>query len=421
MPQDQSPAALLARLAEHPRADELSALVRTVALGAADERRTRLQDGLQELMAEAGLGCDDADTPLGNPLRALAKADGADGAARGLLGGLLARGIALAPPADAEGIGRLAQQLAWLSAHTPFDALWALDVALGSGAERYWHALAAWLARVDRGELGGELRPGALAAVAAIAASAAPSAGEERRRLHESLSDPGYRALLGLGPAAPTGEAGAATSEGPAASDGAAAGMGEGGGPAAAGESKLGGELVPAPLRLWALVLWAVTGVLLLRWLLRGLGRGVLRLRRPAELRVAPAGLTLSARLEVLGRTLRSSEIHVPHENLARAVREVRYPRLGIYVGLLSLALGSYLGVSWFVDGARAGSPSLLGLGIVVFGLGVLLDFVFAGLLPAGTGRTRLVFVPRKGAALALSTPDAAAATAALRRLASRT
>jgi hypothetical protein len=165
------------------------------------------------------------------------------------------------------------------------------------------------------------------------------------------------------------------------------------------------------------LVLWAVTGLLLLRWALRGLGRGVLRVKRPAELCVASSGITLSSRIEMLGRTLRSSEVHLPFENVARAVREVRYPRLGTYVGLLSLAIGSYFGVSWFLDGARAASPSLLGLGAVVFGLGVLVDFVFAVLLPAGAGRTRLVIMPRKGAILALQTRNAADASAVLRRM----
>jgi len=414
MPQDQSPAAALAQLSEHPRFEELSALVRTVALAAADERRTRLQDGLQELMVEAGLGFDDGETPLGNPLRLLEKADGTDGGARRLLGALLAHSVALALPRDDEAIDRLGQQLAWLSAHTPLDALWALDAALEDEAEPLWHALGRWIERIDRGELGCEQRPGALAAVVALKLSASPAADEERAKLRDTLGDPSYRALLGAARPEPAGAddlAGAAPST-PAPADEAPAEE-----PSA--EAMLEGELVPAPMRAWALVLWAVTGLLLLRWALRGLGRGVLRMKRPAELRVGSSGLTLSSRLEVLGRTLRSSETHVPLDNVARAVREVRYPRLGTYVGLLSLALGSYLGVSWFLDGTRAGSPSLLALGVVVFGLGVLLDFVFAVLLPAGTGRTRLVIVPRKGAALALQTRNAAGAGAALRRLSS--
>jgi hypothetical protein len=279
-----------------------------------------------------------------------------------------------------------------------------------------WHALARWVEQIDRGELPSELRPGALAAVAALATSASPAAEQEREQLAASLADPGYRALLRAARPEPApgqaGDSATVPSSAPAAAEPVAGEPPD--------EAKLEGELVAAPMRLWALVLWAVTGLLLLRWLLRGLGRGVLRMRRPAELRVGSNGLTLSSRLEVLGRTLRARETHVPLDNVARAVREVRYPRLGTYVGLLSLALGSYLGVSWFIDGTRAASPSLLVLGVVVFGLGVLLDFAFAVLLPAGTGRTRLVIVPRKGAALALQTRNVAGAGAALRRLASR-
>src|SRR5262245_40040588 len=46
-------------IAGHPRGDDLARLVRTVALAAADERRTRFSDGLDELCAEAELRGDD--------------------------------------------------------------------------------------------------------------------------------------------------------------------------------------------------------------------------------------------------------------------------------------------------------------------------------------------------------------------------
>jgi len=50
----------------------------------------------------------------------------------------------------------------------------------------------------------------------------------------------------------------------------------------------------------------------------------------------------VQTRFELLGKTLRESELHIPRAALARAAREVRYPRLATYVGIATLLLGSY-------------------------------------------------------------------------------
>src|SRR5260221_144519 len=49
--------------AEHPRCADLGAVVRTLCLNAADEKSTRLGDGLAEVLSEHGLG--EADGALG--------------------------------------------------------------------------------------------------------------------------------------------------------------------------------------------------------------------------------------------------------------------------------------------------------------------------------------------------------------------
>lgn len=100
-----------------------------------------------------------------------------------------------------------------------------------------------------------------------------------------------------------------------------------------------------------------------------------------------------------------------------RATREVRYPRLGTYAGLTALALGSYIGVGWFIDGIRAQSLSLATMGLLVVVLGVALDFVLVSLLPGRKGKCRLVLVPRKGAATCVGWVDATKADALLRQL----
>ena len=180
------------------------------------------------------------------------------------------------------------------------------------------------------------------------------------------------------------------------------------------------GELVSAPLGPVLFALGAVSGILVLRWLLRFVSRVLLRSKRPAQLTVQAAGITIDSSWSLLGRKLGSSQTHIPFTNLARAVREVRYPRLATYVGLVALALGTFVGVSLFTDGGRSGSPSLLALGAAVFGGGVLIELASSSVLPSRQGKHRLVFVPRRGRTIALSTEDAAAADAALRVLATQ-
>jgi hypothetical protein len=164
----------------------------------------------------------------------------------------------------------------------------------------------------------------------------------------------------------------------------------------------------------------AVTGVLIVLRAARLLGRWVLRYRRPAEMRFSARGVTVVSKTELLGRTLREHETHIPMEALLFARREVRYPRLGLYAGLFALAAGSYFGISLFIDGARAGSPELLGMGALIVAIGVALDFALVNAAPSARGRCRVVVVPRKGAALALGSVDVAQADAGLGRLAAR-
>jgi hypothetical protein len=390
---------VLEQLSELERADDLARLVRTVALTAADEGHGRLHDGLKELLDEAGLSHEDGAIGDGNVLGALEAPAGAGVEIRRQLSALLARGVALDVPEDEPTARRLAERLAWLSAHTVLDGLWALDAALGPEAERLYGALGRFVAAADSAEIGLDHRPSALAAASALAASESVVARSLQASLLDTIGDSALRRALA--PAAPAG----APVPRPSASHEPAAAI------------TLCGELVPPPLRGAGLVLWALTGLLIVRLAVRWLLRLVLRLRRPAELHLRADGLTLESTTVLLGRKLRQAEVIVPKSNLARASREIRYPRLALYAGLLSLCVGSYVGISLFVDGARAGSPSLLGLGAVVFGAGVLLDLLLSVILPGRQGKVRVVVTPRKGRAFALLTPDADAARAALRKL----
>ncbi|WP_438030251.1 hypothetical protein [Sorangium sp. So ce233] len=386
----------------------------TAAFAAADERRTTLEGGLAELVDRAGLSAADAETRFGNVIRALERgtSEGAGSATRVLLATLLARGVALSPPEGPEAEGRVAEALVWLATYTSVDALTALDAALGERAAGLWRAVAALVRRADQGALPQLGRAGAIIAAAALRVSASPAARAEAAALVDEVRDPIVRSLLrdalspGRRPSRAPGVDGADEAWATGAPEL------EGGVPA-----RLAGELSPPPRGPVALVLLAATGILLVMHAGRLAGRFLLRYRRPAAIEVGPRGVTVRSRTELLGRALREQETYIPVEALLRATREVRYPRLGLYAGLVALGLGTYLGMSLLVDGARAGSPELLGMGALVFAFGAALDFGLSHLETATRGRCRVVLVPRKGPAVALAGVERAAADLALSRL----
>jgi hypothetical protein len=399
MPVDRSPHAVLEEIASRPRGDDLARLVHTAAFAAADEKRARIEDGLAELVERARLKGDDAETSYGNVLRALERGgvEAAGSATRALLAGLLARGVALSPPVGAEAEARVAESLVWLAANTSIDALTALDAALDEKAEGLWLAVATLIRRVDAGTAPLVGRAGAIIAASALRESSSPAARSEVRALAEDARDPIVRSLL-----APTSAASASASQAPGHD-----------GPATVAV----GEMVPAPHGPVALVLLGFTGILAVMHLGRLLGQLALRYRRPAELQVSSKGVLIHTRTELLGRTLKERDIHIPIEALLRATREVRYPRLALYVGLGALAIGSYFGISLFVDGARAGSPELLGIGLLLVVIGIALDYVLSNIVPSGKRSCRVVLVPRKGSAVAMGGLDPLRADEALSRL----
>ncbi len=182
------------------------------------------------------------------------------------------------------------------------------------------------------------------------------------------------------------------------------------------------GEMMPPPRGQLATALMAATGVLLVARGARLVARYVLAYRRPAELTLASdGGLRLHWRTEILDRTLGDGDVHVPRGSLVSASREVLYPRLAAYAGLLALVGGSYVGVSTLVDGVRAGSPSLVAGGLLVVAAGLALDFGVWVLLPGLRGRCRIVVVPRDGRRLCIGAVDVERADALLAKLASGT
>ncbi|WP_437282507.1 hypothetical protein WME90_18600 [Sorangium sp. So ce375] len=420
MTPEHSPYAVLDELAGHPHGDDLARVVHTAAFAAADERRTTLEGGLAELVDRAGLSVADAETRFGNVVRALERgtSEGAGSATRVLLATLLARGVALSPPDGPEAEGRVAEALVWLATYTSVDALTALDAALGERAAGLWRSIAALVRRADQGALPLLGRAGAIIAAAALRGSTSPDARAEAAALVDEVRDPIVRSLLRDALSAVRRPSRAPSASG-AAQEGAGAAGGERWAPEHDGGApgRLAGELSSPPRGPVALVLLAATGILLVMHVLQLAGRFLLRYRRPAALEISSKGVTVRSRTELFGRTLRERETYIPVEALLRATREVRYPRLALYAGLVALGLGTYLGVSLLVDGARAGSPELLGMGALVFAFGAALDFGLSHLETATRGRCRVVLVPRKGPGVALAGIERDAADLALGKL----
>ncbi len=344
-------------LSQHARLVDLAALAHGVMTSAAEGRRTgRPSKRALDLAADRTLTRDDAATPFGNALDVLDKGP-SNADERSLARALAAHALAAHRPRDASEEVLAANDLLWLAAHTPFDAIGLIDKALGDDAPRLWAAIVEVLKRrASRGcwvPLPRAPRIPRLRAPAPArrAASRADGACAARARRDDAPRADGHLARR------------------------------------------------PRDARLF--------------------GRVALAYKTPAEIAISDdGGVRVRWRVELLGRTLRDRDVLVPRASLARAAREVRFSGVMLYAGLLALAVGSYLGVSAFVDGVRAASPTLLATGLAVIALGLGLDFVFSCAVPGARGRCRVLFVPRAGAKLCIGDVEQSRADALLARLA---
>lgn len=381
------------KLREAPDTAALAALVSRVALASAVLRRPDLASKFHAPAAESlaaiqagGIDPERAQTAFGNPLTALEQ--GPEGPAeRQLLGALLAIGIgARLPESDSER-DALAADLVWLATHSTIDALAFMDAALRETAAGMWEAVA-HVARDPEAVAPEFGRAEALIAAAAIAASKSEVAHRARLHLSHAATDTGVRALA----------AGAVT----------------------ANAERLDGELSLPPFGPVVTALLTVTLLLFALQVGRVLLRWVLAFKRPASISIGPNGLELSQRTELLGKVLRERSIVVPLGSLVRVTRETRYARLGMYVGLVALVIGSYFGMGLLVDAVRVpgGSASLFGLAVLMMVLGLAVDFTFSNAADTVRGKCRMLVVPQRGRTLCLGSLDPARADAMLATIA---
>jgi len=374
---------------ELPRVSDLAAVARAVTIRAF-ESRGRDSDTSQviRLSDEISLPRSEGDTEFGNVLDVLERGPDGD-SQRNLACAMAALVLAYDPPMGREDEENTAERTLWLAANTAFDATGLLDRALGARASALWLAIAERIRRIDRDRICSSNRCLAIIGALALTSSATKEAQRELGSLRTVVRDPKVLRVLSI---SRPGEL-----------------------------SSIKGELTSPPRGAFWTTILAFCGALFVVHAGRLFGRWALGYRRPVEMFLASNGeVRLSSRSEMLGRVLSRRELIVPHGGLAQIVRDVRYPKLAFYSGLLALSIGSYVGVSAFVDGARVLSPSLLatGLGIVVLGLG--LDFAFSSLSQAAQGCSRLLIVPRTGSPICIGGVSIESTDAILLRLADR-
>jgi hypothetical protein len=322
----------------------------------------------------------DAQTDFGNVLSILERG-AEDPAERAIVSAFVAAGIVRAVEKDPNSAKKWAEQGAWLAAHAGFDPLAAFPDGVDPSVLRPIHRAIAELARqIDLGKVPTADRAELLVATAALADAvdgpgADPEVAQAVSRLAADLSDPVAARLI----TARAAEAPATVVQT---------------GPSAAA---LHGKLAPIPRPAWLTILFAITGWLLIRSIAVLIGELVLGLKRAARVEIGPGGVEVRAKVALLGRELRDIHELYPFDGIASIARDVRYPSLPLYVGLVALLIGTYAGISFLSWGVQAASPRLLMYGVVALIVGVVLDLLLTAVLPGARGKVRLVVQPKKG------------------------
>ncbi len=365
----------------HAHAAKIAQVAADVAARLADGRqRHAAAADIDQIAQGVGLERGDAQTDYGNVLSILERG-AEDSAERAIVSAFVAAGVVRAIEKDGALAKKWSERLAWLGAHAGFDPLAALPDGADTGTLRALHRSVAELARqIDLGKVPENGRAELLVATAALGdAVASPDVDAETAqvvsRLAADLSDPvAARLITARSADAPatlvqTGPSGTA----------------------------LHGRLAPVPRSPILTVIFALSGFLLLRSVALVIADKILGLQRDARLEVTPSGLEVRAKIALLGRELRDVHELYPSDGLSIVSRDVRYPSLPLYAGLLALLVGTYAGVSFLSWGVQSASPPLLGYGLLALILGVVLDLLLTSVLPGSRGECRVVITPKQG------------------------
>lgn len=356
---------------------------------------------VDDLAQRVGLEQADAETEFGNVL-AILQRGAEDPAERAIVAAFVAAGVVRATEANPSSARRWAERLCYLGAHAGFDPLATLPADASTEAlSPLVHALADHARAIEVGKAPRGDRAELLVAVAALAEVVRRGDAETAQltsRLAADLTDPLAARLITV------------------QSEDAPATLVQSGPSTAA----LAGELAAPTRPAWLTVVLALCGWLLVRAIAVGVGRLVLGLKRTARVELNASGLEVRAKTELLGREL--SDVHAvfPLSGLSLVRREVRFPSLHVYVGLVALLVGTYLGVQFLSWGALGGSVRLLSYGFLLLALGVVVDLLLVAIVPGSRGKVRVMVVPKKGAAVCVGGLEAQAADRLLAEIAKR-
>jgi hypothetical protein len=380
-----TPAEVVSALGNHRHLEAVVHFVRRSAMDAADRRQASFASRTPEARERSlpalpdGLAKEDFNTRYGNVAELVGHgvATPTEALVLGVLLALSAREEAASEREEETLVGHMT----WLAAHTPCDALLALEAAAGE-REGLWRALAR--IAVEPVEVAPDFgRTEALLAAATLGSTLSPAAAVPRTRALARAEDPPVRALLALGGIA---------------------------------RVPLSGELLPTPFGQFTTAVLALTLVLGAFQLVRLVARLAFGYRRPASFTLTERGLELTYRVELLGRVLKERTLLVPLANLASVTREVQYPRAGLYAGLAALVIGTYFGMGLFVDALRVpgGSSSLMAMAVALVVAGLAIDFLLSSGIDGMRGRCHVLVEPRKGKPICLGATDAVQADAML-------
>jgi hypothetical protein len=380
-----TPAEVVSALKNHPHLEEVVRYVRRAAMDAAEHRRavfaSRTAEGHERAVPSLpdGLTRSDFDTRYGNVAHLVEH--GVVTPTEALVMGVLLALSAREETTSDDEEETLVAHMTWLAAHTPCDALLALEAAAGE-REALWRALAR--IAIEPVEVAPDFgRTEALLAAATLGSSLSPASALPRTRALARAEDPPVRALLALGGIA---------------------------------RVPLSGELLPTPFAPLTTAILALTLILGAYQLARLVGRLAFGYRRPASFTLTERGLELTYRVELLGRVIKEQTLLVPLANLSSVTREVQYPRAGLYAGLAALVIGTYFGMGLFVDALRVpgGSSSLMAMAVALIVAGLAIDFILSSGIDGMRGRCHLLVEPRKGRTICLGAADPVQADAML-------
>jgi hypothetical protein len=138
------------------------------------------------------------------------------------------------------------------------------------------------------------------------------------------------------------------------------------------GAEQVVGRVLPDHASGVSLFFQVVTGFILMRLIARYTLRYVFRYQDQGRVWLAPEGVMLERTTELFGRVLRTQRTALV--DLVSVSKEAEFPRAGLVLGLGALALGSFVGVGFVVEGLRSASGSVVAFGSLLVALGIVLD-----------------------------------------------